>query len=82
MGVIERISVLYDQICQSKGWPATQRLRLIAAGRELFDDDTVSPVRIPVIHCIVLSSSSQHSSQGHARQRHSVPCTDWVSEQQ
>ena len=75
----EAIFLDFDQVCESKGWPATQRLRLIAAGRELYDDDVISAVETPVIHCIVLSNSSQHSSQGQYRQRNVVPCSDWVS---
>jgi len=40
------------QVRAAKAWPATRHVRLVAAGRELWDEDRVAPAACGVLHCV------------------------------
>jgi hypothetical protein len=71
------------QICKAKGWDTRKRLRLVAAGRELFEQDTVTAAHVPVLHCIILqdehpaAEQSRRSSHRQASPQQQ-PAFDWV----
>ena len=62
------------QIRQAKGWPAAHYLRLVAAGRELWEDDRIAPGA--VLHCV---ASDRAPPAGRRRpRRDEQPTADWV----
>ena len=70
------------QIRKAKGWSPSRRLRLVGAGRELFDHDSVTAAHAPVLHCIVQDeeASAEHSRRtSHLRaSSQPQPSFDWV----
>ncbi|KAK9822184.1 hypothetical protein WJX81_008194 [Elliptochloris bilobata] len=67
---------LVEKIREAKGWPASRHLRLVAAGRELWDDDRIVPEACAVLHCV---ASDRAPPQGRRRpRRDEQPAADWV----
>lgn len=71
------------QIRKAKGWSSERRLRLVLAGRELLDDESVCAAHAPVLHCVVLDeeASAHHARQSshRAATARQHPDADWVS---
>ena len=66
------------QIRNSKGW-SDRGLRLILAGRELYDDDIIEAAQAPVLHCMVSDGPVNGSQRRQHRPPPIVEPVDWVS---
>ncbi len=66
------------QIRAAKGWPATRHLRLVAAGRELWDEDRVLPAACAVLHCVASDHAPPPDERRRRPRRNEQPAGDWV----
>jgi len=75
-----RLSPQARQVRAAKAWPATRHVRLVAAGRELWDEDRVAPAACGVLHCVASDAAPPHGRR--RRPRHDEQqAVDWVRAQ-
>jgi hypothetical protein len=75
-----RLSPEAPQVRAAKSWPATRHVRLVAAGRELWDEDRVAPAACGVLHCVASDAAPPHGRR--RRPRHDEQQgVDWVRAQ-
>lgn len=75
--VLDFFDSVTEKVRAAKGFPSSQCIRFITAGREMYPDDPVADVAGDVLHCIVSEHGPKHGSDLRMRVQTEQRRIDW-----